>query len=508
MTKKKNYTALYPHERYVESAYYHDNTFTDKEASIINLPTFDDARDKLPKPHWIGNDTAIEAYWKAWEIAFKNLKNPTAESGFVSPFIDTAFNDCIFMWDSAFILQFGRYGQRIFDFLGTFDNFYAKQHPDGFICREIGYEKGDDRFARMDTGSTGPNVMAWVEWEYFQHFGDVERLEKAFAPLVAYHRWTRENRTWRDGAYWSTGWATGMDNQPRIEGGSINEQHKLHAHQVWIDATLQAILSARMLLNIAGVLGRIHELHDMAGEVAYLTRYVNKLMWDEYSAFYYDLSRDGNWTQVKSIGAYWALLANVVPEDYLERFIEHLDAPDRFKRPHRIPSLAADHPAYADDGHYWRGGVWAPTNYMVLRGLTQVGEDKLAHEIAMNHLANVLVIYEDTDTFWENYAPEFPDKGNPAKPDFVGWSGLTPITILIEYIFGIRADVPSNTIIWDVRLTDEHGIKQYPLGADGIVNLQCEARDNVSDEPVITVDSTTSLTLIVKWAGGKKEIVL
>ena len=38
----------------------------------------------------------------------------------------------------GFMTLFGRYGERAFTFMRTLDNFYAKQHPDGFICREIG----------------------------------------------------------------------------------------------------------------------------------------------------------------------------------------------------------------------------------------------------------------------------------------------------------------------------------------------------------------------------------
>jgi hypothetical protein len=68
-----------------------------------------------------------------WVVqAFRNIKPAGTESGFVANFIDTAFNDCLFMWDSAFILLFARYGSRAFDFQRTLDNFYAKQHPDGY----------------------------------------------------------------------------------------------------------------------------------------------------------------------------------------------------------------------------------------------------------------------------------------------------------------------------------------------------------------------------------------
>ena len=94
----------------------------------------------------------------------------------MSNFIDTAFNDCLFMWDSAFILMFGKYANRIFNFQKTLDNLYAHQHPDGFICREICEKTGEDRFSRHDPSATGPEVLPWSEWEYFLNFGDRERL--------------------------------------------------------------------------------------------------------------------------------------------------------------------------------------------------------------------------------------------------------------------------------------------------------------------------------------------
>jgi hypothetical protein len=43
---------------------------------------------------------------------------------------------------------------------------------------------------------------------------------------------------------------------------------------------------------------------------------------------------------------------------------------------------------------------------MVLRGLTEVGRDALAHDIARNHLDNVVTVFEKTGTVHENYAPE------------------------------------------------------------------------------------------------------
>ncbi|MFI3202455.1 MAG: hypothetical protein R3Y54_13220 [Eubacteriales bacterium] len=44
-----------------------------------------------------------------------------------------AFNDHLFMWDSAFIVQFGKYANHIFSFQNTLNNSYVTQEEDGFI---------------------------------------------------------------------------------------------------------------------------------------------------------------------------------------------------------------------------------------------------------------------------------------------------------------------------------------------------------------------------------------
>jgi len=36
-------------------------------------------------------------YWKAWEIAIGNIRSPQPGSGFVSSYLDTAYNGNIFM---------------------------------------------------------------------------------------------------------------------------------------------------------------------------------------------------------------------------------------------------------------------------------------------------------------------------------------------------------------------------------------------------------------------------
>lgn len=489
-------------ETYVDDPFVKENAFLKCDADTSTPPAFASIKDKLPQPVWPARPDVIKCYWFAWQTAFGNLHAVTASNGFVAPYIDPAFNGHIFMWDSSFMTLFGKYGDRAFDFQGTLDNFYRKQHPDGFICREIRESDGSDCFARFNPSSTGPNILPWSEWSYYLNSGDESRLRKVFPALLAYYQWFHDYRSWKDGSYFATGWSCGMDNQPRVPAG----YHAMWspAHMAWVDATLQQIFAGKTLIKMAEQLHRTNDVKEVQKEVAHLTHYVNDLMWNNQTAFYYDRHQDGSLSNVKSIAAYWALLAQVVPKANLPRFLAHLENTNEFCRLHRVPTLSADSPGFDPNGGYWCGSAWAPTTYMVLCGLNRYGKDTLAHEIAVNDVDNVVKVFTQTGTLWENYSPD-KAQGNDTR-NFVGWTGLIPISELFEYVFGLRPDVPHNTLVWDVRLTEEHGVKQYPFGTKGLIDLICQKREKTTDTPSISVKSNMAFDLTVIWAGGEKTL--
>ena len=480
-----------------------NNTFIGQKTNDNPLPKYDDVKQRLPRPVWDGHDDVIRCYDKAWQLAFGNLRKAKPEAGFVSDFIDTAFNGYLFMWDSSFILMFGKYAGHIFNFQQTLDNFYANQHKDGFICREICESEPGAQFTRDDPVSTGPNIMPWVEWDYFMSTGDKQRISRVFDPLCAYHRWLQLNRSWPDGSYWSSGFACGMDNLPRTEAQYNNMVS--HGFMSWIDTCAQQYLSADILIKMAKLLGREDEVQWLKDEKELLYNTVNNKMWDEKTAFYYDTMRDGAFSGVKTVGAYWTLMSDLAPSNKLPHFIAHLDNPAEFKRKNRIPALSADCEQYSADGDYWCGGVWAPTNYMTMCGLNRCGYFTLAHEIACDYLKNVVEVFNQSGTLYENYAPESAAHGTPAKKDFVGWTGLAPISILFEYVFGIQPDAMNRRITWRVSLTERHGICGYRLG-DATVDLICEARDSAEDEPIITVKSDLPVTVDIIWGENTRTV--
>src|SRR5688500_14040235 len=111
---------------YVKNVFVTENEFRHATPSLVKAPPFQQAKELLPSPIWKVHEPAIDMYWKAWEIAFKNIKDPAPGSGFVSSYLDTAYNGNIFMWDSTFITMFARYGMRAYPFQQTLNNFYGK----------------------------------------------------------------------------------------------------------------------------------------------------------------------------------------------------------------------------------------------------------------------------------------------------------------------------------------------------------------------------------------------
>ena len=124
----------------------------------------------MPSPIDDDHPLWIETYWKAWELGFHNFRAPTPENGFVSQFIDAAFSQNIFLWDSCFMTMFCNYAYPLVPGISTLDNFYAKQHEDGEISREI-------------VRATGVDFGPWINREQkslFSRWGWPSDQEKRF----------------------------------------------------------------------------------------------------------------------------------------------------------------------------------------------------------------------------------------------------------------------------------------------------------------------------------------
>jgi hypothetical protein len=468
------------------------------------LPKFAETRNKLPSPVFDEDPACVEMYWKAWELAFRNFYEPPPDSPFVSQFIDAAFNQNIFLWDTCFMTMFCNYGYQYVPGIGSLDNFYCRQFEDGEICREINRSSGKEfhdwvnregqglrsrwgvlvgghphSFIVDYVGRQPPQppphltldalnhpIFAWAELESFRITGDRSRLALVYEPLTRYYRALQQYLRQGNGLY-MTDWAS-MDNFPRnpyLERGGTA-----------VDTSSQMVLFARGLAQIAGFLAKPEAATGFRADAEELARLINNKMWSPDRKFYFDLTVDGKQSPVKMAAAFWTLLAGVAGPQQVEALVAELRNPKTFARLHPVPTVSADEPAYDPKGGYWKGAVWPPVNTMVVRGLENNGQRGLAEQIALEHLRVITRIFKDTGTVWENYAPDAAKPGTPAKPDLVGWSGLGPILYLIEYGIGVRVDAPSNTIAWNIRSSERVGIERLRFGGT-TVSLTCAAPD-------------------------------
>jgi glycogen debranching enzyme len=147
------------------------------------------------------------------------------------------------------------------------------------------------------------------------------------------------------------------------------------------------------------------------------------------------------------------------------------------------------------------GAVWAPTNTMIIKGLEKYGYKNQARDIAMNHLRNVITVYKETGTIWENYSADYVTPGDVAKAEFVGWSGIAPINYFFEYAIGIKANAPDKIIEWTINSQDNVGIKKFWFG--GITtDLICSNPDK-NGKRKIKVTSDGNYTLKILYNGNE-----
>ena len=502
--------------------------FAKRQYEPAPLPVFETTRDKLPSPIFDEDPNYVRCYWKAWELAFKNFHEPADGSGFVSQFIDAAFNQNIFLWDTCFMTMFCNYGHPHVPGIQSLDNFYIKQHEDGEICREIDRTTGKDfepwmnkedepLFSRwgyawwteghgkvpvvyegrpaptpnpkLTLDSLNHPIFSWAELESFRLTGDKERLQLVWEPLARYYAALQKYLRQGNGLYITD--SASMDNatrNPYLKSGGTG-----------IDISAEMVLFARNLAQVASVLGKESQARQYQRDAEELSALINRLMWDKQRKFYFDLTLKGQRAPVKSIAGFWTLLANVASTSQAAALAAELENPQTFKTVHRVPTLAANEPGYDPGGGYWNGAVWAPTDKMVVTGLESYGYTELAREIALNHLRNVVTVFKETGTVWENYAPHNVGRGEPSKGDFVGWSGIGPISFFIEYAIGVRADALSNTIAWDIRSPARVGVERFWFGGK-TVSLICEKADATGARDVV-VRSSGPFKLAVSWQG-------
>lgn len=491
--------------------------FRKKEYDAAPLYTYEEVKDKLPVPIADAKPEWRECYEYSLRILFKNMHRPKEGSGFVSNFVDAAFNADIFLWDTVFMTLFCNLFHPYVPGICSLDNFYCKQFEDGEIPREMVRDTGEDfplwvnayqkplysyfhnhyGFRRLkeltdlpyeemykpDLGRTVEKnpyltldnlqhpLLALGEMESYRFTGDTERLKAVYEPLFRQYEAMKYHLQHANGLY-VTDWAS-MDNSPRNKYLGFG-----------VDISSEMALFARQLLEMMDILeengaaaaefGQRREM--LKADRERLAAAINQYMWNDEDGFYYDVDSEGRQTGIKTIAGFAPMLAGVSDERQNERLVYWLNDKDTFRRIHRIPVLAANEEGFDPEGGYWSGSVWAPTNALVILGLEQNGYHELAGEIGRNHTDILAQVFQKTGTVWENYPADSISSGNADNKDFVGWSGIGSILFLMEYGIGLQGS--KDGVRWEIGELARRGrlgCKNYWFGgkeADFLAELK------------------------------------
>lgn len=505
--------------------------FPKKKYSDVNLPVFDEVKSRLPQPVLQAHQDWIDCYWYALKILFGNTHKPSEESGYVSNFVDAAFNADIFLWDTCFMTLFCNLLHPYIPGIRSLDNFYCKQFDDGEIPRELVRDTGEDfplwvnrfdkplysyfhnHYGYRGLSKTKPlpyeelykpdlgrkvekhpyltldnlnhPILAMAEWQSYCHTKDVARLHLVWESLYQYYCAFRYHLRHANGMY-VTDWAS-MDNSPRNKYLGFG-----------VDTTCEMVLFAGNLLDILDVLeANGYQEKDAQSRRAFLEkdkaetiRIINQNMWNQDKGFYFDVTKDGVQCHVKTAAAFWTLISKTADKEQQRCLVQWLEDEHTFKRIHRVPVLAADEPGYDPNGGYWSGSVWAPTNAMIVLGLEKCGYPKVAREIAMNHLDVINQVYQKTGTIWENYPADSISSGDADHADMVGWSGIAPILYLIQYAIGLSIPEGKDYLEWNL---DSEILKNGKVGC-----LQYWFAGKTADFEAVKEDHTVKISVRTK----------
>ena len=494
-----------------------ENVFKKKSYQEKEIPTYQSSLNQLPKLIYDRRPKYIRLYDKAWELAFSNLMKPKEGSAFISNWIDEGLCEQIFQWDTHFCIQFGKYADHIFSFIGSHDNFYHSQHEDGMICRVINPDGTDHWWGLGENNARAinPPLFSWAEWENFLITGDDSRFESIIPVLEKYGKFIDDNRIGKNTPhqlYWSNGQASGMDNTPRDTGRSEPTDgydcHSAFDPMGWVDMSSQMVMHYHYLSLICRQVGHDNEAVKYSKKAKEIASSINEWMWDENSGLYYDVDTLGVKTPWITVATFWPLLAGVCNESQAEKLVKNLTDPELFWRLIPLPSLAYGQEQFCDSGRYWRGGTWAPTNYMAVKGLQKNGYYNVAKELSLKFMEGIWEVYKQTGTLWEVYSSErFMPSTNASdlflcKPDFAGWTALGPISMMIENVIGIDCNALENEITWLLTEDKRHGIENLHFNGS-VIDLIAEKIDNS-----YRLDITTDKKFTLRVKDGDREKVI
>ncbi len=292
-----------------------------------------------------------------------------------------------------------------------------------------------------------PPVGSFVCLEIYNKWPEKWFLEHVFPKLLRWNRWFAERRMTAEGYMcWGSDksvsvndryfeindvcnaqaakFESGLDNSPMYDGAVFDKTKNI---MLLADVGLMGlyILDCRSLSQIAKIIGRDDVINEIEERKSFVENALESL-WDEDFGLYLNKNLvDGSLSRRISPTNFYALQSDSVSEDRKRRMMkEHFYNPAEFWGDYIIPTIARNDPAYRDQ-NYWRGRIWAPTNFLAYAAMKHAGLKKECADLAEKSEELILKEWREHGHVHENYSGDDGTGCGVGNSDkFYHWGGL------------------------------------------------------------------------------------
>ena len=242
-----------------------------------------------------------------------------------------------------------------------------------------------------------------------------------------------------------------------------------------VDTNVEVVVGCHYTACLAEELGEADKKEYYFGKKQEIYDAINEYMWDEKRGAYFAYNiKNGCKEKCLMISSLNPLRLNIAPPNRREKLLKLLCDNTHFNWDgYTLTTVSKQDPCFmVTEGRYqgnasWSGNVWTLTNEMIVRGLLDCGEKKLAGELALKTIR----------AFNHNCA-EFvnPFNGTGHGVERYAWSASQYLEMIIEVILGLEYSEHNNTLIISPNIPKELegeiiSLKNIPLPSGGTIDV-------------------------------------
>lgn len=295
-----------------------------------------------------------------------------------------------------------------------------------------------------------PQVGSLCAWKLYVQFGEKWFIEEVFDRLLTWNRWRFKERdcngdgllelasdpwdaneneeVWSNlqgGTKQGAMFESGLDNSTMWDRAKFNkEKHCLELSYVGLNAEM--IIDCECLEKMALLLGRNEEKAELEERRIRLSKLINSTLWSEDAKCYLNRHWSGEFDPCLSLTHFYTITAGIAIDNRLDYLLnEHLLNEKEFWGEFVIPNISKDDPSFSEQ-EYWRGRIWAPTNFIVGEGIKRIGRLDILDELVQKGLDLFVNCWKERGVVGENYNAITGEAAEPNKASdrFYHWGAL------------------------------------------------------------------------------------